>query len=410
MPETRAASQTARTFFTEGFLDNPYPTYRKFLLEGPLHYLDFYGRGVWTVFSYADCSTAVRDPRFSSRRAEAMLRALPAEQRCRYSELARLLNLWMLFIDAPEHSRLRKLMNKGFSPAVVESLRPLVESLIDRMLSPLRCGCEVDLIKEIAHPLPVRVIAEMLGIQDATEDELIRTSDAIAVCLGNPARTEEQVRTAQDAMLELRSFFANAVSERRKHKGSDLISLLLDIEEEGDVLTEEEIYAQCTMLLFGGHETTRNLIGNGMYTLLRHSDDRAELLENPGLIRSAVEELLRYESPVQYTSRVATEDMAICGVRLPAGESIVFLNAAANRDPQRFEDPDRLDLKRANNSHLGFGAGAHFCIGSQLARLEGQVAIWKLIEKFPSMRLAQANAEWVPNFGLRGLKQLRVVV
>jgi cytochrome P450 len=164
------------------------------------------------------------------------------------------------------------------------------------------------------------------------------------------------------------------------------------------------------MLLFGGHETTRNLIGNGMYTLLRHPNEADELRQKPELIRSAVEELLRYESPVQYTGRVALDELDICGVRLRRGEAIVFLNAAANRDPRRFEDPDRLNLKRGNNSHLAFGAGSHFCIGSQLARLEGQVAIWKLLRKFPRMRLAQSKAQWIPYLGLRGLKELRVVL
>jgi cytochrome P450 len=339
-----------------------------------------------------------------------MLLALSAARRGQYAELARLLNLWMLFRDAPPHTRLRKLMNKGFSPAVVESLRPRVESMVDRMLDALPSDSEVDLLGQVAHPLPVRVIAEMLGIADSKQEWLVRHSDTIAAYFGNPARKEEQVRAAQDALLELTEFFAKTVAERRKHKGSDLISLLLDIEEEGEVLTEEELHAQCIMLLFGGHETTRNLIGNGMYTLLRHPKEADELRQNPEMIRSAVEELLRYESPVQYTGRMALEELEICGVRLRRGEPIMFLLAAANRDPQRFEEPDRLNLKRANNPHLAFGAGAHFCIGNQLARLEGQVAILKLLQKFPRMRLAQPKMEWVPNLGLRGLKELRVVL
>lgn len=410
MSEALTALSTARPFLTEGLFENPYPTYKRFLEEGPIHCLDFQGRVFWAVFSYADCSTGLRDPRFSARRGDSMLLSLSAERRSQYAELARLLNLWMLFRDAPQHSRLRKLMNKGFSPAVVESLRLRVESMVDRMLDVLPADSEVDLLREIAHPLPVRVIAEMLGIADTKQAWLVRSSDAIAAFFGNPARTEEQARSAQDALVELTEFFAKTVAERRKHKGSDLISLLLDIEEEGEVLTEEELHAQCIMLLFGGHETTRNLIGNGMYTLLRHPKEAAELGENPELIRSAVEELLRYESPVQYISRIALEDVDICGERLRRGEPLMLLLAAANRDPQRFEDPDRLNLKRTNNPHLAFGAGAHFCIGNQLARLEGQVAIWKLLQKFPRIRLAQPKMEWIPSLGLRGLKELRVVL
>ena len=410
MSEALTALSTAKPFLTEGLFENPYPTYKRFLEEGPIHCLDFQGRVFWAVFSYADCSTGLRDPRFSARRGDSLLLSLSAERRSQYAELARLLNLWMLFRDAPQHSRLRKLMNKGFSAAVVESLRLRVESMVDRMLDVLPVGSEVDLLREIAHPLPVRAIAEMLGIADTKQAWLVRSSDAIAAFFGNPARTEEQARAAQDALVELTEFFVKTVAERRKQKGSDLISLLLDIEEEGEVLTEEELHAQCIMLLFGGHETTRNLIGNGMYALLRHPREAAELGENRELIRSAVEELLRYESPVQYTSRIALEDVDICGVRLRRGKPLVFLIAAANRDPQRFEDPDRLNLKRTNNPHLAFGAGAHFCIGSQLARLEGQVAIWKLLQKFPRMRLAQPKMEWIPSLGLRGLKELRVVL
>ena len=410
MSQTTVGTATAKPFFSDGFFENPYPIYKRFLEEGPIHYLDFNGRKLWTVFSYAHCSTAIRDARFSARRAEGMLAALPAEHRSQYTEIVRLLNLWMLFIDAPEHSRLRKLMNKGFSPAVVECLRPQVELMVDRMLDPLQRDSEIDLMKQIAHPLPVSVIAEMLGIRAANQEDLLRKSDAIAAFMGNPSRTEAQARTAQDAILELTAYFGKVVAERRTRRGNDLVSLLLDIEEEGEVLTEEELYAQCIMLLFGGHETTRNLIGNGIYTLLRHPEQAAELRGNQELIRSAVEELLRYESPVQFSARVTREEVGICGAQLGRGETILFMNAAANRDPQRFQEPDRLDLKRANNSHLAFGAGAHFCIGSQLARLEGQVAIAKLLHKFPRMRLVKPKVEWLPNLGLRGLKELRVVL
>jgi cytochrome P450 len=184
----------------------------------------------------------------------------------------------------------------------------------------------------------------------------------------------------------------------------------MEIEEDGDVLTEEELYAQCVMLLFGGHETTRNLIGNGLYTLLRHPEQADELRDHPQLIRTAVEELLRYESPVQYTGRMVLEELEFCGVQARRGQEVIFMLGAANRDARQFKDPDRLDLKRVNNPHLAFGAGAHFCIGNQLARLEGQVAILKFLQKFPQIRPASAEPEWLPNFSFRGLKTLLVEV
>jgi cytochrome P450 len=249
-------------------------------------------------------------------------------------------------------------MNKGFSPAVAESLRPQIDAIVDRMLEPMHHASEADILREIAYPLPVRVIAEMFGVPETLQERFIQWSDAIAIFFGNPQRTVQQTQTAQDAVLALTEFFSGAVAERRRQKGGDLISLLLDIEEDGEVLTEEELYAQCVMVLFGGHETTRNLIGNGMYTLLRHPQEMAELLQNPELIRSAVEELLRYESPVQFSARVAKDEMEICGVQVRRGQAILFMLGAANRDPQQFKEPDHLDLKRLHNPHLAFGAGA----------------------------------------------------
>jgi pimeloyl-[acyl-carrier protein] synthase len=278
------------------------------------------------------------------------------------------------------------------------------------MLEPMRHASEADILRDIAYPLPVSVIAEMFGAPETMHEHFIRWSDVVTTFLGSPNKTAEQTQLAQDAVLALADFFREAVAERRRKKDSDLISLLLDIEEDGEVLTGEELYAQCVMLLGAGHETTRNLIGNGMYTLRRHPQEMGELRAHPELIRTTVEELLRYESPVQFATRVAKEDMEVCGVRVHAGELIVFMFGAANRDPLQFKDPDRLDVKRLNNPHLAFGAGEHFCIGNQLARLEGQIAILKIVQQFPRMRLAAQRPEWVPNYGFRGLKKLPVVM
>jgi cytochrome P450 len=398
-----------KALFTEGFLQDPYPIYQRFLEEGRIHYVDW-GPGIWAIFNYADCSSILKDARLSAKRAGALLLALPAERRAEFAELARMLGLWMLFIDAPEHSRLRKLMNKGFSPAVVESLRPQIEAIVDRMLEPLRHASEAELMHEIAHPLPVRVIAEMLGLPGTMQDQLVQWSDAIAIFLGNPRRTLEQIQSAHQAFVALTEYFRGAVADRRRQKGGDLISLLLDIEEDGEVLTEEELYAQCVMLLFGGHETTRNLIGNGIQALLQHPEELSRLRDQPEMIRSAVEELLRYESPVQYAGRILKDDIELCGARLRKGDVIAFMLGAANRDPQQFKDPCRLNLARLNNAHLAFGAGPHFCIGNQLARLEGQVAILRMVQEFPRMRLASERPEWAPNIGLRGLRALPVTL
>jgi cytochrome P450 len=225
------------------------------------------------------------------------------------------------------------------------------------------------------------VISELLGVPETMHEAFLRWSAAIAEFNGNPHRTVEQAENAQNAVLALTDFFRKAVAERRHNKGDDLISLLIDIKEEGEAFTEEELYAQCVMLLFAGHETA--------------------------LIRSAVEEFLRFESPIQYTARVTTEPVEFCGVRIPKRQTILCMLGAANRDPRQFENPDVLMLNRLNNQHLAFSAGPHFCIGAQLARLEGQVAILKTIQRFPKLRLAR-TPEWERNFGFRGLKTLQV--
>jgi cytochrome P450 len=339
-----------------------------------------------------------------------MLLSLPLSRQAEFAELARMLGLWLIFMDPPEHTRLRKLLNKGFSASAVEGLRPQVEAIVEQMLKALQHGSEVDLMRDFANPMPVRIILEVLGIPQELRETFVDWSRAIAVFRGNPNRTVEETRAAQDALVELTEFFRKTVAERRRNKGSDLISLLIDIEEEGEALTEEELYAQCIALLFAGHETTRNLIGNGMYTLLQYPQETAELRERPEIIRSAVEELLRYESPVQFTARVLKEDIEVCGQQIRKGWTVLCMLGAANRDPKQFKEPDDLDLKRLNNQHLAFSAGLHFCIGAQLARLEGQIALLSLVQRFPKMKLAGPRPEYAPTFGFRGLKSLPVIM
>jgi len=376
-----------------------------------LHYLDVGSKfAVWSIISHAECSSIAKDPRLSAKRAQQMLLPLPISRQAEFSELARMFSLWLIFMDPPEHTRLRKLLNKGFSPAAIEGLRPQVEAIVDRMLKPLQHGSEVDLMREFANPMPVSIILEMLGIPQDLNETFVQWSRAIAVFRGSPDRTVEHARAAQDALIALTDFFRKTVAERRRNKGNDLISLLIDIEEEGEVLTEEELYAQCIALLFAGHETTRNLIGNGIYTLLKHPQQAAELRENPEMIRTAVEEILRFESPVQLTARVLKEEIEVCGQRIPKGWTILCMLGAANRDPKQFKEPNQLNLKRLNNQHLAFSAGPHFCIGSQLARLEGQIAILNLVQRFPKMKLTGPRPEWASTFGLRGLKTLSVIL
>jgi cytochrome P450 len=408
---SKVVAPVKKVVFDDDILQDPYPTYARLHEEGPIHYLDVGSKwAVWSIISHAECSSVAKDPRLSAKRAQQMLLPLPLSRQAEFTELARMFSLWLIFMDPPEHTRLRKLLNKGFSPAAIEALRPQVEAIVDRMLNPLQHGSEVELMGEFANPMPVRIISEMLGVPQELHDTFVNWSRAIAVFRGSPDRTVEQARAAQDALIALTDFFRKTVEERKRNKGNDLISLLIDIEEEGEVLTEEELYAQCIALLFAGHETTRNLIGNGMYTLLQHPQETAELREKPDMIRTAVEEILRYESPVQFTARVLKEDTEICGQHIPKKWSVLCMLGAANRDPKRFEEPNRLNLKRLNNQHLAFSAGPHACIGGQLARLEGQVAILNLVQRFPKMKLTGPRPEWASTFGLRGLKSLPVIM
>jgi cytochrome P450 len=400
-----------KVLFKDDILQDPYPAYARLHEEGPLHYLDVDGKwALWSIVSHAECSSIAKDPRLSAKRSQQMILSLPTSSQSEFKELARMLGLWLIFMDAPEHTRLRKLLNKGFTAAALEGLRPQVEAIVDRMLKPLQPGSEVELMREFANPMPVRIISEMLGVPQERHDDFVAWSRAIAVFRGSPDRTVEQARAAQDALLALTDFFRNTVAERRRNKGNDLISLLIDIEEEGEVMTEEELYAQCIALLFAGHETTRNLIGNGMYTLLKNPEQTAELREKPEIIRTAVEEILRYESPVQFTARVLKEEIEVCGQRIPKQWSVLCMLGAANRDPKKFKDPNQLNLQRLNNEHLAFSAGPHFCIGAQLARLEGQVALLNLVQRFPQMKLTGPRPEWAPTFGFRGLKSLPVIL
>jgi cytochrome P450 len=407
---SKTTTPEKKTIFSDEILQNPYPAYARMHEEGPLHYVDVGKWAVWAVFGHAECSAMAKDPRLSAKRAKQMLLALPPSTHGEFKELERMLGLWLIFMDPPEHTRLRKLLNIGFSQSALEGLRPHLEAIVDGMLAKFTPGSEVELLREFANPMPVRIISEMLGIPQRLHDTFVNWSRAIAVFRGSPDRTVEQARQAQTAMLELTDFFRKTVAERRSNKGSDLISLLIDIEDEGEVLTEEELYAQCIALLFAGHETTRNLIGNGMYTLLQHAQETEQLRDEPNMIRTAVEELLRFESPVQFTARVLKEQIEICGQRIPKKWTILCMLGAANRDPKQFKQPDQLNLRRLNNQHLAFSAGPHFCIGSQLARMEGQVAISKILQRFPRMRLAGERPQWASTFGFRGLKSLPVTM
>jgi cytochrome P450 len=394
--------------FSPEFQRDPYPTYRHYLNGPSMQPLE--GRpGVWMLFGYEACATVIRDQRLSAARPASALVVVNGDAMSEFDDLVRHMQRWLLLRDAPSHTQLRKRMNRGFSPSIVQSLQHRVDATIDRLLADMQAGETIDLIKEFAYPLPVRVICELMGLPEELHDRCVVLSNDIALWMGDLRRPPERARLAQRAIRELESFFEITIRERRGAPKQDLLSILMDATDH-DELTDEDLLAQCVMLLFGGHETTRNLIGNGLYTLLKHPDTYREIRGDDSLLPAAIEELLRYESPVQAFGRMVKADLEVDGVHLPAGSGITFMIGAAHRDPRQFSDPDRLDVRRPHNRHLAFGGDAHVCLGSTLARLEGRLAIGAVTRRFPNLQLLNEQADWGPNFAFRGLSTLLVRV
>jgi cytochrome P450 len=312
----------------------------------------------------------------------------------------------MLVVDPPDHTRLRNLVSKVFTPRMVELLRPRIESITAGLLDRLAGRSEVDLIAEFAYPLPVIVIAEMLGVP-ARDRAQFQEWSAVTVRGLDPfvdEATREAVFDARDALID---YLRGIIDERRREPADDLITAMIAAREQGDFLSEGELIAMCNLLLVAGHETTVNLIGNGTLALLRNPDQLDRLRREPALARTAVEELLRYAPPVQWTGRVSLVELDLGGRRIGEHQSVVGILAAANRDPDVFEDPERLDIGRDPNPNLAFGRGIHFCLGAPLARLEAQIALPALLERSPDLRLAGEPVPR-PTWNLRGLAHLPV--
>jgi hypothetical protein len=377
-------------------IEDPYPVYQRLRAEDPVHLSPI---GTWVLSRYDDAAMILHDPRFGRRGFQQVLEA-------RFGRHG--LGSSMLFQDPPDHTRLRTLVSKGFTPRVVEGMRPKIQQIVDRLLDEA-AGGRMDLMEQLAYPLPVIVICEMVGVPAEDRDRFRDWSYAIARSLDAIAFPDpELVARANAASDALGAYFRELVAERRSRPRADLLSALIAAEEAGDRLTTEELFATGILLFIAGHETTVNLIGNGTLALLRHPDQLALLRERPELIQSAVEELLRYDAPVQRTGRLVYEDVPIDDKVIPKGSIAVGLIGSANRDPAHFAEPDRLDITRADNRHLAFGWGIHFCLGAPLARLEGQLAIGTLLRRYPRLALATDRLQWRETSTLRGLKMLPV--
>jgi cytochrome P450 len=386
-------------------LANPYPLYHRLRTEDPVHWDPFLH--AWVVTRYADVVRVLHD--FSADRTPTpeQLRRMNLST---LSPIAAVMVKQMLFLDAPAHTRLRSLASSAFTPARVRVLRSHIQQIADRLLDAAleRRSREMDIIAEFAEPLPAIVTAEMLGVPASDHRKLKDWTADFAEMLGNFQHNPDHVPKVLRTLEEMLEYFRERVQELRVRPREGLINSLLTAEINGDRLSEEEVIANSIVTMVGGQETTTNLIGNGMLTLLRHPAELQRLRDDPGLIPSAVEELLRYESPSQHTARMAPCDLELGGRKICKRQAVIAVMGAANRDPERFPDPDRLDLARTDNRHLAFGWAAHFCFGAALARIEGQLSFETILRRIPNLAFEQVPLLWRTNLGLRGLVALPV--
>lgn len=384
-------------------LANPYPFYHRLLSEAPVYWDPFLH--TWVVSGYEDAVmvlqyfSAMRTPTPEQLRGLRLSALVP---------IAEVLVRQMLFMDAPAHGRIRGLVSKAFTPRRVELLRSHIQEITDGLLDAVQDKGQMDVIADLAYPLPAIVTAEMMGLHTSDWRQLTAWSTDFAEALGNFQHNPNHAHHMLRSLEKMCDYFRDAVREHRKHPEDDLIGALLSAEHDGDSLTEEEVIANSIMLMTGGQETTTNLIGNGILTLLRHPDQFEKLRADLSLIPSAIEEFLRYESPIQYTSRLAPEDVEMGGKTIRKHQAVIVIMGAANRDPERFPDPDRLDICRQDNRHLAFAWGAHFCFGAPLARLEGQIAFEAILHRVPDLRLESGPVRWRENLAFRGLTTLPV--
>lgn len=392
--------------FDPEFRKNPYPTYQRLLEEDPLQESPL---GGLVITRHEDAMSLLRDQRASSDfRKSPNFRAEAEAQGLDYDALLEE-NRSFLFLDPPDHTRLRGLVNKAFTPKVVESLRPRIEAIVGELLDAALERGAADVMEDIAYPLPVQIICDMLGVP--VEDNVrfrVWTSEAARSLDPDFALPPEVVEQRQRTFDALHAYFEDLIAKRRAEPRDDLISALIAAEDEGKQLNEAELVSTCILILIAGHETTVNLIGNGTLQLLRHPDQLAKLRKDPALIGTAVEELLRFDPPVQLTARLALEDIQLGGKVLKQGQQGVILIGAVNRDPAQFPDPQRLDITRQENRHLAFGMGIHFCLGAPLARMEGRIALGQLAARTKTLELAVDEPPYKENLTLRGLAALPV--
>jgi len=384
-------------------LANPYPLFQRLRTEDPVHWDPFLH--AWVVTRYQDVVTVLHH--YSAERTPTP-EQLTQMGLGSMNPIAQVMVKQMLFLDPPAHTRLRSLASYAFTPQRVEVLRGHIREITNRLLDDVLSQGRMDVIADLAEPLPCIVTAEMLGVPVEDHQQLKAWSQDFAEMLGNFQHNPDREPRILKSVQEMTAYFRAAMRDQRLHPRPGLVSSLMNAQINGDRLTEDEVIANSIVTMVGGQETTTNLIGNGVLTLLRNPPQLEKLRSDLALVPSAVEEMLRYESPSQHTARLAPDDVELGGKAIRKRQAVIAVMGAANRDPARFPDPDRLDIGRADNRHVAFGWAGHFCFGAPLARIEGQVALQKLLTRFGGVRLAPGAITWRHNLGLRGLTELRV--
>jgi cytochrome P450 len=400
---TNTAVQSLYRLLDPDVLADPYPLYRELRERDPVYWDPFLH--AWVVTRYNDVITVLRE--FSAERTPTP-EQLSAMGLSKLTPLASVMVKQMLFLDPPTHTRLRGLASAAFTPARVEGMRAHIQQIADKLVDGVIARGEMDVIADFASPLPAIVTAEMLGVPVKDHVQLKAWSADFAEMLGNFQHNPDRTGLMLRSLEEMTRYFRDAISAVRKYPRGGLIEALLTAEIDGDRLSEEEVIANSIVTMVGGQETTTNLIGNGLLTLLKHPAEAERLRTNASLIQSGVEELLRFESPSQHTARLAPHDTMLADKHIKQRQAVIAVMGAGNRDPARFADPDRLDLERKDNRHLAFGWAAHFCFGAALARIEGQIAFATILRRLPNLTLKTEKPTWRFNLGLRGLTELPV--
>lgn len=398
-PTTAALSLT--NLLDPEVLADPYPLYHRLRNEDPVFWDPFLH--AWVVTRYSDVITVLQH--FSATRTPTPER-LNALGLGALAPLAEVMVKQMLFLDPPDHGRVRGLAAEAFTPRRVEKLRSHIQEITDDLLDTVQNKGRMDVVADLANPLPAVVTAEMLGVPTSDWRKLTEWSADFAQALGNFQHTPDSAPRVLRSLDEMIDYFKEAIRKQRTHPRDGLIQALLNAEADGDRFTEEEVIANTIVMMVGGQETTTNLIASGVLTLLRHPDQLALLQADPSLIPTAIEELLRYESPIQHTARLAPSDYRLGGKLIKQRDAVIAVMGAANRDPERFPDPDRLDVRRRDNRHVAFAWASHFCFGAPLARLEAQIAFETLLARMPHLQLEPEPLSWRENLGLRGLRAL----